>query len=174
MEYLALIAEIETLKGELAAANAELATLRPKAKAKPIKVPCPHITSKGVPCKKYCAPNLQTCKVHGKPRKEKPPPKPKPKKVVCTGLNMRGNPCKGKCLPDQSYCERHDPKNPPKEVKKKSKKKVVPEHTHKIGEVPAVPCGLCETHGDLFDVGVTDAVWVDEATFHARTMAALA
>jgi len=169
MEYLSLIAEIETLKEELAAANAELATLKPKVKAKPERVPCPHTTSKGVQCKKYCAPNLQTCKVHGRPKKEKPAPKPKVVKPKCTGLNMRGNPCKRKCLPGQTYCDRHDPKLPPKEKKGKGKgKKQTPQHNHGIGEKPEVPCGLCGTHGDMFDPGVTEAVWVDEAEFWAR------
>jgi len=163
MEYLSLIAEIESLKAQLAA-------LQPPKK--PPKTPCPHSTSKGVPCKKYCAPGLETCKVHGKPRKEKPPPKEKPKKVHCTGLNMRGNPCKGKCVSGETYCERHDPKAPPKQTQKK-KKKGVPEHNHGVGVEPLVPCELCETHGNIFDLGVTDAKWVDEGTFHSRTMVAL-
>lgn len=110
--------------------------------------------------------------MHGKPRKEKPPPKPKPIKVHCTGLNMRGNPCKGKVLPGCTYCERHDPSLPVKE-KKGKKKKVVPEHNHGVGVEPLVPCQLCETHGDIFDLGVTDAKWVDEGTFHSRTIVAL-
>ena len=169
MEYLSLIAEIESLKEELAAANAELATLKPKPKSKPEKVPCPHITSKGVPCKKYCAAGLETCKVHGRPPKTKPPPKPRPVKVVCTGLNMRGNPCKRKVLVGCTYCDKHDPSLPPKEKKGKGKgKKQTPQHNHGIGEKPEVPCGLCGTHGDMFDPGVTEAVWVDEAEFWAR------
>jgi len=163
MEYLALIAEIETLK-------AELASLQPTKK--PPRIQCPHSTSKGQPCKKYCAPGLETCKVHGKPRKEKAPPKEKPKKVSCVGVNMRGNACKGKCLPDQTWCERHDPSLPVKE-KKGKKKKVAPEHNHGVGVEPLVPCELCETHGNIFDLGVTDAKWVDEGTFHSRTMVAL-
>lgn len=83
---------------------------------------------------------------------------------------MRGNACKRKCLENQTYCERHDPSLPPKQTQKKAKKKVVPEHNHGIGEKPVVPCGLCETHGDMFDPGVTDARWVDEAVFWARRM----
>ena len=106
--------------------------------------------------------------MHWKPRKEKPPPKEKPKKVHCTGLNLRGNPCKRKCLLGETYCERHDPKAPPKPPVKKQKNKVAPQHNHVIGEVPVVPCGLCGTHGDLFDPGVTEATWVDEAEFWAR------
>ena len=165
MEYLSLIAEIETLKAELDATRTQLAQLQPPKK--PVKTQCPQLTSKGSPCKKYCAPNLTTCKVHGKPPKAKAPPKPKVVKQHCTGINMRGNPCKGKCVPDQTYCERHDPEAPPKQTQKK-KKKVAPEHTHRIGVEPLVPCSLCETHGDMFDGGVTEAKWVDEATFWAR------
>ena len=170
MEILSLVAEIESLKAELDATRTQLAALQPPPK--PTKQPCPHSTSKGSPCKKYCVDGQQACKVHGKPRKEKPPPKEKPKKVSCTGLNMRGNPCKGKCVPDQTYCDRHDPSMPVKE-KKGKKKKVVPEHNHGIGVEPLVPCELCETHGNIFDGGVTEVKWVDEGTFHSRTMVAL-
>jgi hypothetical protein len=164
MDILALTAHNIQLQEQLAALRAQLASLQPPKK--PPRTPCPHVTSKGQPCKKYCIPNQQTCKVHGKPRKEKPPPKEKPKKVHCTGLNMRGNACKGKCLPDQTWCERHDPSLPVKE-KKGKKKKVAPEHNHGVGVEPLVPCELCETHGDIFDGGVTDAKWVDEGTFWA-------
>ena len=45
MEYLALIAEIESLKAQLAA-------LQPPKKS--ARVPCPGMTGKGVQCKKYC------------------------------------------------------------------------------------------------------------------------
>jgi hypothetical protein len=163
-----LIAENETLKEQVAALQAQL-----QPKAKPPRVPCPHVTSKGQPCKKYCAPGLETCKVHGKPPKPPKTPKEKPKKVHCTGLNMRGNPCKGKVLPDCTYCERHDPSLPPKQTQKKAKKKGVPEHNHGVGVEPLVPCELCETHGDIFDGGVTEVKWVDEGTFHSRTIVAL-
>jgi len=164
MEYLALIAEIESLK-------AQLAQYQPPKK--PERTPCPRVTSKGIPCKKYCVPGEQTCKVHGNPPKPAKTPKPKVVKQHCTGLNMRGNPCKGKVLTDCTYCEKHDPALPPKEKKKGKQKKVAPEHTHRIGVEPLVPCELCETHGDIFDVGVTEAKWVDEATFHSRTVVAL-
>jgi hypothetical protein len=169
MEYLSLVAEIESLKAENESLRAQL---EPKVPKKPLRVPCPGVTSKGIPCKKYCAPNLNTCKVHGQPPKAKAPPKPKVVKQHCTGTNMRGNACKGKCVPDQTYCERHDPKAPPKQTQKK-KKKVAPEHNHRIGVEPLVPCVLCETHGDMFDGGVTEVKWVDEGTFHSRTIVAL-
>ena len=170
MEILSLVAENESLKEQVAALQAQLAALQPPKK--PPRTPCPHVTSKGAPCKKYCAPNLQTCKVHSKPPKTKPPPKPKVVKPKCTGVNMRGNPCKGKCVPGETYCERHDPSLPPKVPTKKAKKsKQVPKHDHGVGEV-SVTCKLCETHGDIFDPGVTEVKWVDEATFHSRMMVA--
>lgn len=170
MEILALVAENESLKEQLATLQAQLDALRPKVK--PVRTPCPHVTSKNSQCKKYCAPGLTTCKVHGKPPKLKAPPKEKPKKVLCTGLNMRGNPCKRKVLQDCTHCERHDPSLPPKQTQKKVKNKQPPKHTHGVGEKPVVPCGLCETHGDVFDPGVTDVKWVDEATFWARRIEA--
>ena len=170
MEILSLVAHNTQLQEQVEVLRAQLAALQPKQK--PPRTPCPHVTSKGAPCKKYCAPNLQTCKVHSKPPKPPKTPKEKPKKVHCTGVNMRGNPCKRKVLPDCTYCERHDPSLPPKVATKKVKKKAVPEHNHGVGEKPVVPCGLCETHGDIFDPGVTEVKWVDEATFHSRMMVA--
>jgi hypothetical protein len=158
MDVSELLKEIESLK-------AQLAQLQPKAK--PERIPCPRVTSKNSPCKKYCVPGEQTCKVHGAPPKPPKTPKPKVVKQHCTGTNMRGNPCKGKVLTDCTYCERHDPEAPPKQTQKK-KKKVAPEHTHRIGVEPLVPCSLCETHGDMFDGGVTEAKWVDEAVYWAR------
>ena len=163
MDILALVAEIESLRAQLAA-------LQPPKK--PVRIPCPHVTSKNSQCKKYCVPGARTCKVHGKPPKPPKTPKEKPVKQHCTGLNMRGNPCKGKVVPGCTWCERHDPALPPKVLTKKVKKKVVPEHNHGIGEV-SLTCGLCETHGDIFDEGVTEVKWVDEGTFHSRTIVAL-
>lgn len=52
MEYLSLIAEIESLKEQLKA-------LQPPKK--PERTLCPRLTSKGIPCKKYCVPGEQTC-----------------------------------------------------------------------------------------------------------------
>lgn len=168
MEILALVAENESLKQQLIELQARLDNIQPKPKSKPQRTPCPHVTSKGVQCKKNCAPDLQTCKVHSKPPKAKPTPKPKPVKVNCTGMNMRGNPCKRKCLEGMTYCDKHDPNLPVKQIKKKDKKKQPPQHNHGIGEKPVVPCQLCETHGDMFDPAVTNPQWVDEATFWAR------
>ena len=169
MEYLSLVAEIESLKADLAGAEAEIARLKCPKKAKVERVPCPGVTGKGQGCKKFCVGDEATCKVHGREKVQKVPKVSKPKavKVHCTGLNMRGNPCKGKCLPDQTWCEKHDPSLPPKE-KKVKKKKVAPEHNHGVGVEPLVPCELCETHGDMFDAGVTEVKWVDEGTFWAR------
>ena len=117
MEYLALIAEIETLKEEV-----ELLRAPVKSK-KPERVLCQSVTGKGVPCKRYSVDGCLTCKVHGKPQKEvKPKKPPRVPKIVCTGLNMRGNPCKNKCVENQTWCEKHDPSLPPKEKKSKKKK----------------------------------------------------
>lgn len=156
MDNLALLAEIESLKEQIR-------TLQAPKKSKAPRIPCPGVTGKGVQCKKYCVPGEGTCKVHGRPVKEKPDKVPRPVKTHCTGLNMRGNACKGKCVDGETWCERHDPSAPVKEKKGKGKvKKVAPEHTHKIGVEPLVPCELCETHGDMFDETVTDATMVGE------------
>ncbi len=42
--------------------------------------PCPIKTSKGEACKHNCAPGLTTCKMHGRPKVEKPPKPPKKSK----------------------------------------------------------------------------------------------
>jgi hypothetical protein len=155
MDVSKLLAEIEALKAEVAALKGK--------KVKVVKVPCPGVTGKGVQCKKFCVPGEATCKVHGRPVKEKPKKEPRVPKPVCGGLNMRGNPCKRKCVDGETWCERHDPSLPVPEKKGKGKsKKVVPVHTHGIGEEPVIPCELCETHGDMFDEAVTEGTVVGE------------
>lgn len=152
MDTSALLAEIETLKAEIV----RLTT--PKKAPRPVRVPCPGMTGKGVQCKKYCAEGEDTCKVHSRPPKAPKVPKaPRAPKSVCTGMNLRGNPCKRKCMDGETFCDRHDPAAPKKEKKGKAKgNKVVPMHNHTIGEEPLVPCELCQTHGDMFDPGVTE------------------
>jgi hypothetical protein len=88
MEYLCLLAEIETLKEENA-------LLRQKDSV------CPFITGKGTPCKRKCDGDKNACKIHSRPQKV-------PKKV-CGCVNMRGNPCKRKCVDGKAHCEKHDP-----------------------------------------------------------------
>ena len=88
MEYLCLLAEIETLKEE----NAHL---RRKDSV------CPFITTKGTQCTRKCDGDKNACKIHD--RSQKVP------KCVCTGMNMRGNPCKRKCVDGKTHCEKHDP-----------------------------------------------------------------
>ena len=149
MEYLCLLAEIESLKSELAS------TKRPK---------CPHTTSKGSTCKKYCLVGFGSCKVHSKPPKPPKPVKLRLKRVFCTGVNMRGNPCKRKCVEGETYCDRHDPSLPVKVKAKRVGSKKVPEHNHSIGE-RGVGCELCDTHGDIFDSSVTTCVWIDDGSF---------
>lgn len=158
MDVTSLLAEIETLKAEIALLRA------PKKSVKPVRIPCPGMTGKGVQCKKYCVEGEDSCKVHSRPPKApKAPRAPRAPKVVCTGVNMRGNPCKRKCVDGETFCDRHDPSAPPKEKKGKAKgKKVAPLHNHKIDEEPLVPCELCQTHGDMFDPTVTDSVMIGE------------
>jgi len=157
MDVSKLLAEIESLKEQIRVLQA------PK-KSKAQRIPCPGVTGKGVQCKKYCVDGKESCKVHSRPAKAPKEAKvPKEAKKVCSGLNMRGNPCKGKCVDGETWCEKHDPSLPPKEKKSKGKgKKVAPVHSHAIGEEPLVPCELCETHGDLFDEKVTEAIVVGE------------
>ena len=155
MDVTSLLAEIEKLKAEIALLRA------PKKPVKPIRIPCPGMTGKGVQCKKYCVEGEDSCKVHSRPPKA--PKAPKAPKVVCTGLNMRGNPCKRKCMDGETFCDRHDPSAPQKEKKGKAKgKKVAPLHNHEIDEEPLVPCELCQTHGDMFDQNVTDVEMLGE------------
>lgn len=157
--------DMSELLREIEALRAELAVLKAPKRSKPPRIPCPGVTGKGVQCKKYCVDGEGTCKVHGRPAKVPKESKKVPRavKVVCGGLNMRGNPCKKKCIDGETWCERHDPSAPVKEKKGKSKgKKVAPVHNHGIGVEPLVPCELCETHGDLFDEKVTEAIMVGE------------
>jgi hypothetical protein len=155
---------------EMIAANQamkdEIAFLKSFTNVKGPKVPCPGITGKNVVCKKYCMDGEKACKVHSRPLKEKVIKvlKVKVPKQKCTGLNMRNNPCKKKCVEGETWCEKHNPDLPRKE-KKTKKKKIAPEHNHKIGCEPLVPCELCQTHGDMFDINVDKVVWRSEAEF---------
>ena len=101
MEYLCLLAEIETLKEENALLRRKYAP----------KQQCPFITGKGTQCKRMCDGTSSTCKIHDRPAKVQVV-----SKLVCSGVNMRGNPCKRKCLEGQGHCDKHDPS-----VKKKEK-----------------------------------------------------
>lgn len=146
MEYLALIAEIESLKEEIDVLRTSTKTKKPE------RIPCPETTGKGVKCKRFCVDGGSTCKIHSSPKKEVKPKKTKLPKVCCTGLNMRGNPCKNKCVENQTWCEKHDPSIPPKVKKSKANKKLVVE--------PLVACEECPTKEG----------WVSELEFwRART-----
>lgn len=161
MEYLTLIAEIESLK-------AEIAILKIPKKTKLVRTACPGMTGKGVTCKKYCVQGEEACKVHSRAPKEKVTKvkAPKEPKKVCCGVNMRGNACKKKCVDGETWCEAHDPELPQKE-KKTKKKKIAPEHNHSVGVEPLVPCELCQTHGDMFDPNVDNVKWIAESAFWA-------
>lgn len=160
-----LTTKIETLEKELTALrleNEELRKGRRVPKIKINKVRCPCTTGKGTQCMKFCMEGAGTCKVHSKPPKE--PKKTKPpreKKRCCTGINIRGNPCKRTCLSGQDFCDRHDPSAPkPISKVKRNKQRDIPKHNHKPSEVPATPCTLCDTHGDIFSL--TKCVSIDE------------
>jgi hypothetical protein len=157
MDLLTIFNENQSLRDEITKLNL-------CKKIKPCKVPCPGITGKNAVCKKYCVEGEKACKVHNRPPKEKviKIPKVKVPKQVCVGINMRGNPCKKRCVEGETWCEKHNPSLPQKE-KKTKKKKVAPEHNHKIGCEPLVPCELCQTHGDMFDAKVDTVVWMSEA-----------
>mgnify|MGYP005988251819 CR=1 FL=1 len=83
-----------------------------------------------------------------------------PTKVLCKGVTGKGTPCRNKAVPGSEYCRMHGEREPkpervvrPKKVPKM--KKIQPEHRHGPGEV----CMLCETHGDVFDEGLPDAMF---------------
>lgn len=80
--------------------------------------------------------------------------------ATCQGVTGKGTPCRNKAAPGSVYCRMHGERAPKpdrvKRVKKVPKpKKVQPEHMHGIGEF----CMLCDTHGDVFDEGLPDAMF---------------
>jgi len=98
------------------------------------------------------------------------------KKDPCQGVTGKGTPCRNGALPGTQHCRMHsrEPKEPkaPRQKKEPKPKKIQPEHTHGIGEVPSVPCPLCETHGDVMDPGLPDAGFeeVDDVTERLREL----
>jgi len=76
----------------------------------------------------------------------------------CTAVTAKGLPCKNKAFGGGCTCRVHTPKEgeekkEPKEKKAPAKrgrkpKKAEPEHTHKMDELAASDCELCETHGN--------------------------
>ena len=98
------------------------------------------------------------------------------KKDPCQGVTGKGTPCRNGALPGTQHCRMHsrEPKasKAPKQKKEPKPKKIQPEHTHQIGEVPSVPCALCETHGDVMDPTLPDAGFeeVDDVTERLRAL----
>ena len=73
----------------------------------------------------------------------------------CTSLTAKGTLCKNNAFGGGCTCRVHTPKEgkaPKEKEKKKAKggkaKKVEPEHRHKMDELAASDCELCETHGN--------------------------
>ncbi len=85
---------------------------------------------------------------------------------LCGGVTGKGTPCRNRAVPCTGYCRMHG-ERPPKEVKpvrvKKAKKpkKIQPEHTHGIDEV-GLGCPLCDTHGNVWDPGLTECCFVGD------------
>jgi hypothetical protein len=84
-------------------------------------------------------------------------------KITCKGMTGKGVMCKNSALKDSEYCGMHgrEPKvrGVPKARKPPKMKKIQPEHTHSLGEKPDIPCPLCETHGDVMEMGLPDALF---------------
>ena len=83
---------------------------------------------------------------------------------MCKGVTGKGTACRNRAGLGGEYCGMHNGRREPKEVKKVCKKvvkpkKVQPEHTHGIGEDPVGVCILCDTHGDVWDPELVDAVF---------------
>ena len=75
----------------------------------------------------------------------------------CTSLTAKGTPCKNKAFGGGCTCRVHTPKEGEKKETKEKKapakrgrkpKAKAPEHSHKMDELAASDCELCETHGN--------------------------
>ena len=78
----------------------------------------------------------------------------------CEGVTGKGTQCRNRAAPGGTYCRMHGEREPrpvkePKPKKLAKPKKVQPEHRHGPGEV----CMLCETHGDVLDPGLPEAMF---------------
>ena len=79
---------------------------------------------------------------------------------ICEGVTGKGTHCRNRASPDSCYCRMHGDRPPrpskvPRVKKPPKPKKIQPEHTHGIDEI-GVNCPLCETHGNVWDPGLTD------------------
>ena len=78
----------------------------------------------------------------------------------CEGVTGKGTQCCNRAVPGGTSCRMHGerearPVKEPKPKKLAKPKKVQPEHRHGPGEV----CMLCETHGDVLDPGLPEALF---------------
>ena len=83
-----------------------------------------------------------------------------PVTTKCQGVTGKGTQCCNRAVPGGNYCRMHGERSPkpvkePKPKKLAKPKKVQPEHTHGPGEV----CMLCDTHGDVLDPGLPEALF---------------
>jgi hypothetical protein len=104
------------------------------------------------------------------PKKPREPKAPKAPKVplearpICPSLTGKKTPCKNRCLPGSDKCHLHsvtlpngEPKPPkPPRVPKAKVVKEQPIHSHAPLVAPDGPCGLCDTHGDATNPGLTN------------------
>ncbi len=90
-----------------------------------------------------------------------------PLTTKCEGLTGKGTQCRNRASPNSCYCRMHGerPPKPPRVVKppKVTKpRKIQPEHTHGVGEEPIEPCPLCATHGDVWNPGLTECLFIGQ------------
>ena len=83
-----------------------------------------------------------------------------PVTAKCEGVTGKGTRCCNRAVPGGNYCRMHGerearPVKEPKPKKLAKPKKVQPEHRHGPGEV----CMLCETHGDVLDPELPEAMF---------------
>ena len=81
-------------------------------------------------------------------------------KQLCQGVTGKGTRCCNRAVPGGTYCRMHGERSPKPVKESKPKKlakpkKVQPEHTHGPGEL----CMLCETHGDVLDPDLPEALF---------------
>ena len=103
-----------------------------------------------------------------KPKDPNAPPKapkiPLEERPMCPSLTGKKTPCKNRCLPGSDKCHLHSavlpngeakPPKPPRVPKAKVVKEQ-PTHSHAPLVAPDAPCGLCDTHGDATNPGLTN------------------
>ena len=109
----------------------------------------------------------QTHEIHTEKKKVKTVRVSKDEKKPCIGQTSKGGPCKFAAMPGSDMCGIHQrkseglkPEKKPKEAKepKQSKKKSQDaKHTHELTEDSVEDCELCQSHGNVMNIGLTDA-----------------